>query len=133
MQNAVDDGALNVEIARLPGARGGGGGGGGGVRVRHDGRRFSPLDVLGLCSVGLSTKQLSGKKSIGFMGIGFKAVYKRFAQVTVYDERWHFQFSEPRTQSSTENSFSWCVGEAAIRGAPPPPLTHPPPNTHNIG
>ena len=77
LQNAVDDGASNVTIERIGGA--------GGVRLRHDGRRFSPLDVLGLCSVGLSTKQLSGKKSIGFMGIGFKAVYKRFRKVTVSD------------------------------------------------
>ncbi len=40
-------------------------------RVVLAGRGFSPLDVLGLASVGLSTKGAAAgddKKSIGFMG-----------------------------------------------------------------
>jgi len=49
-------------------------------RGRHDGRGFTPLDVLGLSSVGLSSK---AGRTIGFMGIGFKAVYRRFARVVV--------------------------------------------------
>ena len=43
LQNAVDDGASNVLIEKIHTSSGNG------VRVRHDGRRFSPLDVLGLC------------------------------------------------------------------------------------
>ena len=50
LQNGVDDGATQVVVERLPERRG--------VRVSHDGRRFTPLDVLGLSSVGLSTKSL---------------------------------------------------------------------------
>eukprot|EP00931_Biecheleriopsis_adriatica_P050360 TRINITY_DN2914_c0_g3_i1.p1 TRINITY_DN2914_c0_g3~~TRINITY_DN2914_c0_g3_i1.p1 ORF type:complete len:2335 (+),score=602.05 TRINITY_DN2914_c0_g3_i1:435-7007(+) len=84
LQNAVDDGALHVcfEPTRT------------GLAVRHDGRRFTALDVLGLSSVGLSTKGDGQKRTIGFMGIGFKAVYKRYARVVVHDRLWRFSFEE---------------------------------------
>lgn len=61
LQNAVDDGASEVTVAlhsdrpRLV--------------FSHNGRPFSPLDVVGLSSVGLSTKT---GRTIGFMGIGYK-------------------------------------------------------------
>ena len=45
------------------------------------GRGFNALDVIGLASVGLSTKGANTdepKRTIGFMGVGFKAVYKRW-------------------------------------------------------
>ena len=87
LQNGVDDGAEAVRVERLPRN--------GGLRVSHDGRPFSPLDVLGLSSVGLSTKSLlrddGAGRSIGFMGIGFKAVYRRFRRVTVSDRVWRFR------------------------------------------
>ena len=55
----------------------------------HDGARFSPLDVNGLASVGMSTK--AGKRAVGFMGIGFKACHKRFSRVTCSDADWRTQ------------------------------------------
>jgi len=65
LQNAVDDGARVVILEQTATANSGQNEG---VRFTHDGRRFTPLDVMGLCSVGLSTKAIAGKKSIGFMG-----------------------------------------------------------------
>ena len=52
-----------------------------GLQFSHNGRCFNALDVIGLASVGLSTKGASTdepKRTIGFMGVGFKAVYKRW-------------------------------------------------------
>lgn len=43
------------------------------------------------------------------MGIGFKAVYKRFAKVTVYDSRWCFRFEEPMHVSTSEPSHGWVL------------------------
>ena len=63
LQNAVDDDATAVSFTATPD--------GAGLLIRHNGRPFSPLDVFGLSSVGFSAK--SGR-SIGFMGVGFKAV-----------------------------------------------------------
>ncbi|EOD33828.1 hypothetical protein EMIHUDRAFT_229110 [Emiliania huxleyi CCMP1516] len=79
LQNAVDDGARVVRLELLPGPA---------LRLSHDGRGFSPLDVNGLASVGMSTKQ--SRRAAGFMGIGFKACHKRFAHVRCADPDWRF-------------------------------------------
>ena len=76
LQNAVDDGAKRIKLVSRNS----------GVHFCHDGKAFSVTDVLGLASVGLSTKGASGKRTIGFMGIGFKAVYKRYKTVKVFDD-----------------------------------------------
>ena len=110
LQNGVDDGATQVVVERLPERRG--------VRVSHDGRRFTPLDVLGLSSVGLSTKSLlsdgNAPRSIGFMGIGFKAVYRRFKRVTVSDGRWRFRYDEPRDRAPGEPKHAWVLRPAPL-------------------
>ena len=54
--------------------------------------------MLGLSSVGLSTK--AGKRTVGFMGVGFKAVYKRYARVTVSDGTWCFEFNQGASGNS---------------------------------
>jgi hypothetical protein len=82
LQNAVDDEASVVRFEAM----------GSTLQIWHDGREFSPLDVFGLSSVGFSAK--SGR-TIGFMGVGFKAVYKRYGRVRVRDRTWAFKFEEP--------------------------------------
>ena len=47
LQNAVDDGASIVEFALRKNA----------LHVTHNGRQFTPLDVLGLSSVGKISKR----------------------------------------------------------------------------
>lgn len=44
-----------------------------GVTVAHDGKPFSFHDVVGLLSIGQTTKR---KDQIGFFGVGFKSVYE---------------------------------------------------------
>jgi hypothetical protein len=93
------------------------------LRIWHDGRAFSPLDVFGLSSVGFrcvlcltditlliwraawciksaARRELSRSsvgcsaksgRTIGFMGVGFKAVYKRYGRVRVRDRTWAFK------------------------------------------
>ena len=61
LQNAVDDGATRIHVEpHRAGAR----------AAARDGRGFSPLDVNGLASVGMSSKQ--SRRAAGFMGIGFR-------------------------------------------------------------
>ena len=105
LQNAVDDGATNIILcdnAHSSSDKEG-------VLFCHNGRRFTPLDVLGLASVGLSTKGGDEKRKIGFMGVGFKAVYKRYARVMVYDDVWSFCFDEPSVTPAMEPSHSWVM------------------------
>lgn len=63
LQNAVDDGANRVSLKQVSQD------GKAGIHFCHNGRGFTPLDVLGLSSVGLSTKGDEEKRKIGFMGM----------------------------------------------------------------
>jgi hypothetical protein len=94
LQNAVDDGATYVRFESKRRLNGGT------LRVTHNGRVFNPMDVIGLSSVGLSTKTTN--RTVGFMGIGFKAVYKRFLKVHISDGTWSFQFEGPQTQEPSK-------------------------------
>jgi hypothetical protein len=99
LQNAVDDGATTVTFASAPDPSVSGSSSQQAhtsLVVSHNGRKFTAMDTLGLSSVGLSTKGGAGnsKRTVGFMGIGFKAVYKRFGRVTISDGTWHFEFLE---------------------------------------
>lgn len=64
LQNADDAGATSFAIA-VEGDE---------VTVTHDGHPFAPRDVVGVLSVGQSTK---GVGQIGTLGVGFKSVYAR--------------------------------------------------------
>ena len=63
---------------------------------------FKSCFMILQASVGLSTK--AAKRSIGFMGIGFKAVYKRFSRVEISDGTWHFKFEKPSSSSPSRSS-----------------------------
>jgi len=119
LQNAVDDDATVVTFQAIPmknknssNHRTNNENAGGCLQMTHNGRQFTPLDVLGLSSVGLSTKSREGKRTIGFMGVGFKAVYKRYAQVTIDDGVYAFRYQEPSQSQSTSASASTSNGNS---------------------
>lgn len=65
--------------------------------VVHDGAPFSFLDVVGICSIGLTTKS---RDQIGFFGVGFKSVYEVSARPQIHSGAFHFEIahvSMPRT------------------------------------
>eukprot|EP00978_Attheya_sp_CCMP212_P009862 scaffold23476_cov53-Attheya_sp.AAC.5 len=93
LQNAVDDGATVVTFSLEQQQQQQQGGSS--LVVSHNGRTFTPLDVLGLSSVGLSTKSSGKQRTIGFMGVGFKAVYKRFSRVSIHDGTYSFRYEKP--------------------------------------
>ena len=91
LQNAVDDGASHVEVRVEDSEQR--------LVLQHNGRPFTAVDVYGLSWVGLSGKF---GRTIGFMGIGFKAVYKRFTRVGVADQTWKFFFHEHLGQADID-------------------------------
>lgn len=108
LQNAVDDGASDIRMMVVRDNNAGNSSassGGGGLSFSHNGRAFTPLDVLGLSSVGLSTKSREGKRTIGFMGVGFKACYKRYNRVVINDGRYNFAYE--RKQGDT--GYAWVM------------------------
>lgn len=60
--------------------------------LEHDGEPLDDRDVRGLCSQALSTK---GFGTVGFMGIGFKAVFHAFERAQITSGRWRFALSVP--------------------------------------
>ncbi|MFO0647903.1 MAG: hypothetical protein U0326_16815 [Polyangiales bacterium] len=61
------------------------------VTVTHDGHPFAPRDVVGVLSVGQSTK---GVGQIGTFGVGFKSVYAVCARPRVYSGPFAFEIAD---------------------------------------
>ncbi|MFO0607428.1 MAG: transglutaminase domain-containing protein [Polyangiales bacterium] len=86
LQNADDAGATAVSLAVSERE----------VVVTHDGHPFAPRDVVGVLSVGQSTK---GRGHIGTFGVGFKSVYAVCERPRVYSGPFAFEVvdvSRPR-------------------------------------
>src|ERR1039458_6995764 len=81
LQNAVDAGAKPIRLAVDDAARS--------LVVEHDGTAFDGEHVEALCVRGMSKK---GAGTVGFMGIGFKAVFQSFECVDVSSGPWRFGF-----------------------------------------
>jgi len=81
LQNADDAGASTVEYELCDE----------GIIVRHDGKPFAEEDIWAICSVDRSTKD--AETHTGFMGIGFKAVFKLSNAPHVFSGPYRFRFS----------------------------------------
>ena len=80
IQNAVDAGARRVAIDH----------GDDWLTLQHDGPEpLTENSVVGLSGLFQSTKDVG---TVGFMGIGFKSVFRRFQRVSVSGFGWHFRF-----------------------------------------
>ena len=82
LQNAVDEGAQRVSFEMRDGS----------LVFQHDGEAFNASDILGLSAVGASGKT---GRTIGFMGLGFKAVYSRFDRVVLSGGGWAVKYERP--------------------------------------
>src|SRR4051812_6031189 len=80
LQNAIDAKARRVRIRTS--ARS--------LSFEHDGTELmSAANVRGLSKVFRSTK---GAGTVGFMGVGFKSVFRRYRRVAVSDVGWRFRY-----------------------------------------
>ncbi len=59
--------------------------------VWHDGKPFDARDVVGVCSIGQTTKR---KSQIGFFGVGFKSVYEVTTRPRIYSDVWRFEIAD---------------------------------------
>ncbi|MFN3201075.1 MAG: sacsin N-terminal ATP-binding-like domain-containing protein [Bradymonadia bacterium] len=83
VQNAEDAGATcwHIEAHQAEGA----------VHVIHDGAPFDLRDVVGVLSIGQTTK---GKGQIGMFGVGFKAVYAISERPRLYTDVYAFEIAD---------------------------------------
>lgn len=61
------------------------------AKVWHDGLPFDAKDVVGVLSIGQTTK---ARDQIGFFGVGFKAVYELCERPQVYSEPFRFEIAD---------------------------------------
>jgi len=81
LQNAEDAGARRWRVEVGPRR----------VAVWHDGTPFDAKDVVGVLSIGQTTKK---KGQIGFFGVGFKAVYEICERPQVYSGHFAFEIAD---------------------------------------
>ena len=94
LQNADDAGASSVEYGLHEE----------GIVFDHNGTSFTDKDVWAICSVDASTKD--AETHTGFMGIGFKAVFKLSQAPHVFNEPYRFHFSP---DASDPNDWGWIL------------------------
>ena len=80
LQNAEDSGARQWKVV-FDSNR---------IVVWHDGAHFDARDVVGVTSIGQTTKR---KQQIGFFGVGFKSVYEVTDRPQIYSDVWKFEIA----------------------------------------
>ncbi len=83
LQNAIDEGASRISILIEGDDQ---------LIFEHNGHSFTQSDVESLCARGVSSK---GAGTVGFMGVGFKAVFRSYERVQVISAPWRFSLSVP--------------------------------------
>ena len=61
------------------------------VHIWHDGVPFDARDVVGVLSIGQTTK---GQSHIGLFGVGFKSVYAICERPQIYSDVWQFEVAD---------------------------------------
>ena len=71
------------------------------VAIFNDGRPFSEEDVKSICKVGRSSK--TPKEYIGYLGVGFKAVFLISDSPEIHSGNFHFKFDKKEWENEGEN------------------------------
>ncbi len=88
IQNADDAHSSKMKIEILPEA----------LRISNDGQPFSEKDVTSICKVGRSSKTV--QDYIGYLGVGFKAVFLISKKPQIYSGPWQFTFDHDHWKDS---------------------------------
>jgi len=81
LQNAEDARAHRFHLRFLPRR----------IVLWHDGLPFDARDVVGVTSIGQTTKR---KQQIGFFGVGFKSVYEVTDRPQIHSDVWRFEIAD---------------------------------------
>ena len=91
IQNAEDAGAKRVKVVFEDGV----------MKVFNDGRPFNGDDVEAICSIGRSRKD--PRKHIGYLGVGFKAVFLASSRPHIYSKPYRFKFDKHYWEERSRN------------------------------
>jgi len=82
IQNAEDAGARRVKIVLESDT----------IKIFNDGKPFTKDDVEAICSIGRSRKD--PRKHIGYLGVGFKAIFLVSSRPHIYSKTYRFRFDK---------------------------------------
>lgn len=94
LQNAEDSGAVTFRLDFSHDR----------IVLWHDGTPFDTRDVVGVTSIGQTTKR---KQQIGFFGVGFKSVYEVTDRPQIYSDLYRFEIADvsiPKALSARPDS-----------------------------
>ena len=94
MQNAEDAGARSFEV-QIDDQQ---------VSVRHDGLDFDAKDVVGVLSIGQTTK---GQEQIGLFGVGFKSIYEVCDRPRIYSSWFCFEIADVSIPRRVQPPDGW--------------------------
>jgi hypothetical protein len=97
LQNAIDEKAAYIAVAPQDD---------GSLLFEHSGSPFSSANVESLCMRGVSSK---GAGTVGFMGIGFKSVFRSFERAEVSSGPWRFALTVANRKGERfgDNQRNW--------------------------
>lgn len=105
IQNADDVPATSVTFELLTG----------GVQFTHNGRAFKEKEIHAICSIDDSTKDPN--THTGFMGIGFKSIFRLSGAPHVFSAPYQFRFSP---EGFAEDNWGWVLVPRWLDELPPP-------------
>lgn len=77
------------------------------IKIEHNGKPFSKDDVDSIC--GVRSRKDPGKGDIGYLGIGFKSVFKITDQPQIYSGDYSFKFDKNRCEEEWDFEVPWKI------------------------
>lgn len=77
------------------------------IIISHNGKPFDETDIEALCGIRSSKKPESG--NLGYLGIGFKSVFKVTDSPEIYSNGYSFKFDKNYPDWKDDDTFPWGV------------------------
>ncbi len=85
------------------------------MTISHNGKPFDGSDIEALCGIRSSKKPESG--NLGYLGIGFKSVFKVTDSPEIYSNGYNFKFDKNYQDWKDDDSFPWGITPVWIENA----------------
>jgi len=86
------------------------------IEITHNGHPFTDSDVESLCGIRSSKKPENG--SLGYLGIGFKSVFKISDSPEIYSNGYSFKFDKNYEEWRDQENFPWGITPIWIETQP---------------
>ena len=85
------------------------------ITISHNGKPFDETDIEALCGIRSSKKPEAG--NLGYLGIGFKSVFKATDSPEIHSNGFHFKFDKNYPDWKNDDTFPWGITPVWIEQA----------------